>query len=1211
MNSLDVNAAIQRLNEWEEQLKPWFKSITLLGEIPLSAADVEEIGQAMRMAGQSRVRKPTWPHTLVVYMAAVAARNDERRYWGVLTEGLGLSNSPHIHTELGALFKGALISYNRPIFPGVGSHIHVTPIRLHGGIPAYSLPDFFEYLLLPARNDPAYTGLEIGELIPALLQRSAVQHFVDSPVRYFLEHGGQVSEESFTRCLEMARRWEMEGAGLSAAELGLPRYVVDAFETFMEGQAQTAQGRRLRPPRLLLAPTTGDALFNLELPEEPVDGEQAAWRYAWRIQPVVAGDGSPLDAESESFEDVRVRRAGHELITVGRSLPLFLSPCQLHISFEATSPEGESRIVGRWRAPLAPTGDQSLLAFRVDGSPLRSSQVLPAELLWLLYPSQARLEASGEARCAQTFPDLLGGWADWQVVEWDLRKARSLWLVDENGVRLGAPLAVQQAQTEARLLGENQLAGLRDPNQTPLFVGTPPALWLPRLTGDAAEKEMEQWHIELTPRWVTQPHLPRPIAQRLHHWQADVAVDKSGFTLPLAGLLGEEALGSFGLEVRGPRNFRQELRLRLWSGLAVEGLAAYYPPGPQGAQAVDFLVRVAPGQQVAVPVGETETTVAPGPESDCYRVTVAATASEAVLELLTSRSGDEPVRLVLRLAVPRLRWLLRLDDSPSQWRTTLEDLPAARFVQSQQRTLILDWGGAAVLPYCTLRLLDATQQPATVLQEEDVAAPQANSQRLLLNLGSFFDTVQGQADVPILTLALGLGYGSNAQVVPLLYLKRSLEIDAVVLEWDKQGQTQLHWDAPHRLRNRRVRIWSAWRPWEAAREYAIPDGVPPSPVADGPGSGVLLLPDRLPVGWYRVALRTAHSWEPLHAPPLPTDDALLSQDGDWELRALELDEAMERGEDKAFPVRFELACIYDAVDKEAERDANVQWLCRQINEGTPHQVAVLTRWLQQRDPHSASAVRMRMYQPGLLQRLFAEEENKEVRNAYLEGFTGTRLIKAEAAQLVLAHTLHPSGIVHSLNVLLDQAPDNAIDYLLAQMEKGAYGDRDALNLLTKKPADSFAILKARPRTPARDRLLLALTAHVHNTDLIRKGDWVRCEAGWGRIERIASDGKEQSFCFVEEKSLLLRVTLRYGQDTELIEIDTARKTICFTHAERVYHCTKDRCTGFSSYSERLLIREHNRAAHMGIEPSFMTRPACSSYRQPLHFSQQQPDNLFL
>ena len=83
MNLSLVGSAIKRLNVWEEQFKSWFDNIKLLGEIPLSASELEEICQDLRTAGSERVRRAVWPHTLVICMAAVAARNDERRYWGV------------------------------------------------------------------------------------------------------------------------------------------------------------------------------------------------------------------------------------------------------------------------------------------------------------------------------------------------------------------------------------------------------------------------------------------------------------------------------------------------------------------------------------------------------------------------------------------------------------------------------------------------------------------------------------------------------------------------------------------------------------------------------------------------------------------------------------------------------------------------------------------------------------------------------------------------------------------------------------------------------------------------------------------------------------------------------------------------------------------------------------------------------------------------
>jgi hypothetical protein len=213
-------------------------------------------------------------------------------------------------------------------------------------------------------------------------------------------------------------------------------------------------------------------------------------------------------------------------------------------------------------------------------------------------------------------------------------------------------------------------------------------------------------------------------------------------------------LGSFSLEIRGPRGFYQELRLRLWSEVTIEDLAPCYIPGPSSADAVCFRIRVSKGHRVASPVGETETKVEAMGETGCFQVTVSPIANEAVLELVAPQPKSEPVRLVLNVAVPRLRWLLHLDERQVEWRTTPDNVPAARLLQSQCRELLIDWSGLEELPDCMFLLKDTTTDPPQVLQAQRVSPRQGRHQRILLDLTPFFDTLQHHEDVPIITLAL-------------------------------------------------------------------------------------------------------------------------------------------------------------------------------------------------------------------------------------------------------------------------------------------------------------------------------------------------------------------------------------------------------------------------------------------------------------------------
>jgi hypothetical protein len=429
------------------------------------------------------------------------------------------------------------------------------------------------------------------------------------------------------------------------------------------------------------------------------------------------------------------------------------------------------------------------------------------------------------------------------------------------------------------------------------------------------------------------------------------------------------------------------------------------------------------------------------------------------------------------------------------------------------------------------------------------------------------------------------------------------------LEWDNQGRTWLHWDAKHRLRNRRVRIWSVWRPWEVAREFAIPDDVSASPVADGPGSGIVCLPECLPVGWYQISLRTAHSWEPLDAPPLPTEDVLLSREGDWQLRVLELEEIIKADDPGTFFARWELACIFESVGERPARAEQIDWLSRHLEHAKPSQLIALRRWMLSCDPSNAKALRFRMYTLQNLRRLFIEEKEEDVWVAYLDDFRQATTISPEAAQLVLKHIDKPDLITYALNVLMKENVSSVVTYLLTEMENGAYSDLDALNLLQKRATESFFVLKKHPVSAARNSLLDRLSAHVEQSGMIRQGDWLHCEAGWGRVTRIISGDKEEKSCF-EEDEVLLHILLRDGHESEPVEIDTAHKTIRFLKATQVYHCCNAGCSGFRSYSERLLREEHNRAAHLGVGPAYESKSACSPYSRPLTSSQRPPTQIF-
>ena len=153
------------LSDWERILGSYCSQITLLSEIPVTRVEITQIGHRLRTLMQrSQVTElkrqfARYRCTWIVYMAAVAARNDDRGYWAALGESLGIALTLAQCQSLGASFLDAVSELGLHTFEAAGGYRYVTPIRLHGGIPAYSLPDFFEFLVLPAVQDRKYAGM--------------------------------------------------------------------------------------------------------------------------------------------------------------------------------------------------------------------------------------------------------------------------------------------------------------------------------------------------------------------------------------------------------------------------------------------------------------------------------------------------------------------------------------------------------------------------------------------------------------------------------------------------------------------------------------------------------------------------------------------------------------------------------------------------------------------------------------------------------------------------------------------------------------------------------------------------------------------------------------------------------------------------------------------------------------------------------------------
>jgi hypothetical protein len=182
-------------------------------------------------------------------------------------------------------------------------------------------------------------------------------------------------------------------------------------------------------------------------------------------------------------------------------------------------------------------------------------------------------------------------------------------------------------------------------------------------------------------------------------------------------------------------------------------------------------------------------------------------------------------------------------------------------------------------------------------------------------------------------------------------------------------------------------------------------------------------------------------------------------------------------------------------------------------------------------------------------------------------------------------------------------------------EKGLVSDAAALELLEVNVSFASRYFSACAGTNVAGRLWEALArAHPDQVAVIcvRPGYWVRCQAGWGRINRIeASDGHEVTLVRRDqiEEGHRLHVTLRPGEDAEPVVLDTGLRQVRFLQAPLVHFCTT--CSNCAARSDATLYNRHKRAAHAGSSLGFRKETLPIRQVTPLEFAVGRPADVWV
>lgn len=1194
------------LDQWEQFLAQFFRRIKLLGEIPLTRAQVHAIGEEIRATlkrrGLSRGTRELdeyYPRTFITYLALMAAHNTERNYWGVITQALGVHEQAPSQQEWGALFLRKLDDFGLPLFEEVESYKYVAPIRLHGGIPAYSLPDYFEKILMPAIEQRRYDELPTAELIGAMLERSEVQLFVDSPARNFIEFGGTQAHAFVEETRKMARYYRVHHELPAPDELDLPPYVMQTFRQFMEDELPNRPTGRIRNPYITLDPYAPE--FYLHLPAQQVLlKETADRRYVWQID---RRDGGRSVTEEQP---VRLFQPGYNPETEALDQPLQTAIPYLDIRFGFRQDVdegdlGKFELIREWRLNILPTREQApLRAFDPKtGQLIQWTQILPAQDLWLLYPMSAELQAEG-ARLREVFDQLWGAWSEWQVQGWDLTRSSILHLI-ENGSEICAPIPIFGHSLDPYLDGGRTLLHHLPAGDTQFYVGSPPVLRLPVRTGRPLQDELAAWGLRVLSRWAASPALDHSYPHLLALFD-HTAREGDFFTIPLSAILGEAPAGSYELRLSGPGGTVSEFRFHIWPGVDIPGLAPIYFPEAGRPASVDFKIRIPDGDQItAQPAAQSVTVSRAG---DMFQITAGPEVSRVPLFLTRPVPGGEPVRISVTLGIPRLRWTIPqgLQEDRITWTTSVLSRSLDEFLGAEHKALRVEIPLATDHPLViSLRLNLGSDDVDQISKQTYIVKP--HQTHLRFPLEGFTDTLRQHPDSPVVYFELAvLDEATNETAyIPVYELRRKLEVRAVAIQHLDELSFQLTWEEPRVFRNRQVRIWSAWQPWVLPITIDIPDEA----------RGELIVREiGLPPARYLVEFSAASLWQKDRSDQ-PGPDVQEIDTASPEERVARIREQLDEFPALAFQLHFELACIYHSRELIVERDQEMNWLFLNLESAPLNLVYVFYRWLLTRDPSTSKAVRIRMYRRDFLKRLFAKHEtDADLLDRYLEEARQITMLSPDSARFLIEQDVSPEVTSNAIQRLIKRADAWVTREIVRRIEIGALSEEDAILLLAENPAFALEGLGELSSTEIRTRLLREiLPLAPGQVRFVMTEFWIGTDAGWGKITSIADADTRTPLPMFDPRTQnpILEVVLRPNSRPEPIEVDLGRKQLQFEGAANVFVCARADCCFITGNLSELRHR-HNRAAHSGVGATFRQESPKQKLRRSIRFSHQQPED---
>jgi len=376
-----------------------------------------------------------------------------------------------------------------------------------------------------------------------------------------------------------------------------------------------------------------------------------------------------------------------------------------------------------------------------DGETKRAIEVgdsIHGRSLWIFHPRDVRLLANppGSLVLREELPPLPSEWRSLVGKVIDLTDARRLVVTKKNNRIVDFPIVRTDSEAQPRLEGEH----LFQNEQSPLYVGHPPAIKFPFLT---PESPLHLWHVEIRSEQPANPNIQKTTT--LDKLKESLDFRREHALLNLGKFLGTTPMGHYCVKIRNPLDVQTELQFRILPVLEIIGYEKLYLPD-SSSKRVTFLIKTLKRHRILSKSGigncriKSQDTL-----GRLHQVTANIQAVRIPLRIVEQVDDGRKAIVDFSIPIRCLRWkicLTRQDISAKQWRTSPSHLSLQALEQSTKPFILLDLFAGTVENLLVKMYLEDLNSGERLQEQIVEHKPRQRHRYAELDLRPFLDTMR-------------------------------------------------------------------------------------------------------------------------------------------------------------------------------------------------------------------------------------------------------------------------------------------------------------------------------------------------------------------------------------------------------------------------------------------------------------------------------------